>query len=597
MGEIIENITKTIFANNLYVYSEAAKYGGGVSDYLNDMNITSMDCYIDKHIVQEALTFLNNSGLLINDIFSNIIFPEYIRVNNNLKEAYCIKPLNLVPKLESVKVMLMVGKYDYTLYKKILGLGYKTVSFTEIIQYSLYKNIVRKYIDNYIFTKGGSPFYFKFPQANRIENKSQLEKFLSNNSIYGYDNRIKQYGMEENSIVKTSILKTIERNGIIKFQDVDVDGIHIKNGFRVTTNQPESYKNICWLFGSSVVRGVFADDEHTIASQLQRRFNEFEKNTYKVINASNYSGDCIWDMVNLIQSLPISQGDICIFNLDFPNSLVENDKKIKDLSKDFTRPHEYGEIFIDINHMCGKGYCIQGDLIFEHIKKRDFKCVISDKKNKCNSYLYKNRNEDKELQIFLNKIKDYVPKIGAIVMNCNPFTLGHRYLIETALQQVDQLFVFVVEEDSSEFAFEDRFNMVKLGTSDLDRITILPSGDYMISRKTFPAYSQKAELQNEIINPSYDVELFGGKIAPFLGINVRFAGQEPLDKVTKQYNDTMRDLLPGYGIEFIEIPRKEINEQVISASRVRKLLHEGKIEELKKLVPLSTYSYIKEKIE
>ena len=62
---------------------------GGVSDYLNDMNITSMDCYIDKHIVQEALTFLNNSGLLINDIFSNIIFPEYIRVNNNLKEAYC----------------------------------------------------------------------------------------------------------------------------------------------------------------------------------------------------------------------------------------------------------------------------------------------------------------------------------------------------------------------------------------------------------------------------------------------------------------------------------------------------------------------------
>ena len=84
--------------------------------------------------------------------------------------------------------------------------------------------------------------------------------------------------MEENSIVKTSILKTIERNGIIKFQDVDVDGIHIKNGFRVTTNQPESYKNICWLFGSSVVRGVFADDEHTIASQLQRRFKKKKKN-------------------------------------------------------------------------------------------------------------------------------------------------------------------------------------------------------------------------------------------------------------------------------------------------------------------------------
>ena len=34
--------------------------------------------------------------------------------------------------------------------------------------------------------------------------------------------------------------------------------------------------------------------------------------------------------------------------------------------------------------------------------------------------------------------------VGAIVMNCNPFTMGHRYLIETAASQVDRLYVFVL---------------------------------------------------------------------------------------------------------------------------------------------------------
>ena len=137
--------------------------------------------------------------------------------------------------------------------------------------------------------------------------------------------------------------------------------------------------------------------------------------------------------------------------------------------------------------------------------------------------------------------------------------------------------------------------MVKLGTSDLDRITILPSGNYIISRKTFPAYSQKAMLQDETVNPSFDIELFATKIAPALGINVRFAGQEPLDKVTKQYNEAMNDTLPQYGIKFIEIPRREIGDEVVSASRVRELLRQHEFEKIKEIVPISTYSYIKEK--
>lgn len=40
-------------------------------------------------------------------------------------------------------------------------------------------------------------------------------------------------------------------------------------------------------------------------------------------------------------------------------------------------------------------------------------------------------------------------KIGAIVMNANPFTLGHRWLVEQAARQCDWLHLFVVKEDAS----------------------------------------------------------------------------------------------------------------------------------------------------
>lgn len=48
--------------------------------------------------------------------------------------------------------------------------------------------------------------------------------------------------------------------------------------------------------------------------------------------------------------------------------------------------------------------------------------------------------------------------VGAAVMNCNPFTLGHRYLIEQAAKECDRLYVFVLSEDKSRFSVADRLN-------------------------------------------------------------------------------------------------------------------------------------------
>ncbi len=177
-------------------------------------------------------------------------------------------------------------------------------------------------------------------------------------------------------------------------------------------------------------------------------------------------------------------------------------------------------------------------------------------------------------------------------MNCNPFTLGHQYLVEYAASKVTKLYIFVVEEDKSEFPFADRIELVKQGVSHLPNVEVLPSGKFIISQTTFSGYFSKAKLQDVQVDSSEDVEIFGREIAPTLGITVRFAGEEPTDNVTRQYNETMKEILPRYGVEFCEIPRKEINGEPISASKVRAALKVGDFDKIKTLVPDTTFKYL-----
>ena len=177
---------------------------------------------------------------------------------------------------------------------------------------------------------------------------------------------------------------------------------------------------------------------------------------------------------------------------------------------------------------------------------------------------------------------------GAIVANCNPFTLGHQYLMETAAARVDMLHVFVVSEDRSDFSFQTRLELVEKGTAHIKNIILHKSGDYMISHSTFPTYFIKDKLKAEKANSDLDLTLFAKRIAPALGITKRFVGTEPFCRVTNAYNESMKRILPEYGIEVIEIPRKD----AISASEVRRALGKGDYETVKKLVPATTYEVI-----
>lgn len=188
-------------------------------------------------------------------------------------------------------------------------------------------------------------------------------------------------------------------------------------------------------------------------------------------------------------------------------------------------------------------------------------------------------------------------KIGAIVMNANPFTLGHQYLIETACKECDWVHLFVVKDESKGFSYEQRYKMIKLGCQDFNNITIHPGSDYLISKVTFPTYFIKDQLKINYCHTALDLTIFRQYIAAALGITHRYVGTEPQCAVTNYYNESMLYWLeqsPSQTapIQVVQIARRVAGDEPISASRVRQLLATGQTEHIKSLVPYSTFQQL-----
>lgn len=180
------------------------------------------------------------------------------------------------------------------------------------------------------------------------------------------------------------------------------------------------------------------------------------------------------------------------------------------------------------------------------------------------------------------------PLRGVVVMNCNPFTLGHRYLIEQAAKQVERLFVMVVREDCSLFAYAERKAMVEQGVAHLKNVTVIDGSEYAISQATFPTYFLKRLDDAADTQMLLDLDLFRRHIAPALGTTVRFVGTEPTDRLTRRYNQLMHEVLA----DVRETARLEKKGNAVSASRVRKAMEQGDMSTIRQLVPPTTLPYI-----
>ena len=203
-------------------------------------------------------------------------------------------------------------------------------------------------------------------------------------------------------------------------------------------------------------------------------------------------------------------------------------------------------------------------------------------------------NEPNGIRNFLDSLpsQKHTGKVGAAVMNCNPFTPGHRYLIETAARECSHLFVFVLSEDKSQFPAADRLALVRESTRDLQNVTVLPTGPYLISSATFPTYFLRDREQAGTVQCLLDIEIFVKYFVPKFGITTRYVGTEPLSAMTNQYNQALQHNLPAHGIALRQIPRLEQHGAPISASTVRALLETGQQDAVRKLVPETTFNYL-----
>lgn len=271
-----------------------------------------------------------------------------------------------------------------------------------------------------------------------------------------------------------------------------------------------------------------------------------------------------------------------------------------DFRKHFARPHSYGEVFADNGHYSPNGARLVADKLYEFLTINKAADNISDEALEehlelCRSQLKRNQSFEQLVEQFIEDLSRFIDEKGengAIVMNCNPFTLGHRYLIETAAKQVDKLFVFILQEEQNTFSFQDRIMLVKKGTKDLENVIVMPSSGFIISKLTFPEYFDKDMLKSENVDCSKDISIFCEKIAPKLRIKKRFVGTEPFCPVTSSYNKQMQDTLPKFGIEFVIIDRVEVGGTPVSASAVRRALADSDFDSIKSLVPPSTLEYL-----
>ncbi len=194
---------------------------------------------------------------------------------------------------------------------------------------------------------------------------------------------------------------------------------------------------------------------------------------------------------------------------------------------------------------------------------------------------------------FCKDLKSKMPNeknVAAIVMNANPFTYGHLHLVEQAAKENDAVHLFVLSENYGPIPFNVRYQLVKEATANISNVYVHPSGPYMISTATFPSYFLKDKKNTIITQARLDVDIFC-KISQILNIQKRYVGEEPFSTVTAMYNNVMAQMLPKFGIDFVIIPRKKYEEHQISASAVRLAIHNDKLNDIKSLVPPTTYEF------
>ena len=489
-------------------------------------------------------------------------FNQYLKLSSNNKIGY---------DLNSAKIAFdVLGKVTYL----ICQLNQEEGAF---IYKNQEKNDIAKRIYDKLIEKQIHVIRINFPSGVDIIRKNRADTYCS-----------QPLSFYEKLVEKGDIDPPYYLDRITNVKKSDFKNLVSLNGKTIGSTEK---KNI-YLVGPCISAGWENFEGEKLAQILKAKLDFFAAK-FKIKPLPM----CLDDNYSVLQE-NIDKNDI-VFILNY--EMFENEL---DLAL-YYNEYDGGGNFLYTNHPIHTtvtGNNLVADVLIEKFIKPIYQASLAEDDD---NLLYKGslqiENGTRELvKKYIDKIKTtrILPvnaTIGSIVMNCNPFTLGHKYLVEYAAKQVDYLYIFVVEEDLSAIPFVDRLFLVHENTKHLSNVIVVPSGDFIISHTTFANYFSKETTQHKA-NAEEDVRIFGELIAPQLNITKRFVGQEPFDRVTSEYNSLMKSILPEFNVELIEIPRYCLNDEpngnAINATSVRKALIDKDFDFIAKRVPKSVCEYL-----
>ncbi len=574
----------------------------------------------------EIVYFMNNGileGIITFGEFLANYFSDGKRINRayrsvRISDKQCIdnirrifaenNKINRIPILDDdgTKVLYEIcrdvglnGKNDYRRY---------LLPFYELIKRKnkcyFYKR--PDYIQGYEYTPD---------QRKRIDEKLSFPLLVEKQAEHDYGTQLKlilgkRYS-EEYIEGLCQITPIIKRNNRYQHKDVYSELLNIINGIRNTCYQPDEYLYTIHIYGRCGVFGYAVEDSETFPSFFQKRIKD---QNVRVVNHSTWGAEDSYIIQNLTEDIKeglIEPQDFVLIYMNYlpcMEEIIDLGIYVDDTTTVFHKHlADKSADFYDIpGHMNSEGYEIIAEYIYNSMLGDIISQCIRVKNKKHRDCLavgeILDSDQKEQVEEFVNCIRERLPasffdckRRGAIVMNCNPFTKGHRYLIETASDLVDELLIFVVEEDKSYFPFETRLEMVKKGTEDIENVYVFPSGSYIVSAYSLPEYFFKEQMKSTVVDLNLDVEIFARYIAPKLKIKYRFVGTEPYDRITEQYNEAQKRILNQYDISLIEIDRLKNNEEAISANKVRSLLKNGEYEKAKQILYSSTIDIMEER--
>jgi [citrate (pro-3S)-lyase] ligase len=603
-----------------------------------------LNSWLALHVRGESLSqfFLDNDirscAIYGCDLLGELFYEEAIRYGCEVVAAIdrvilefhdcrLIRPTD-IGELKTVDLIVICMEFTDAREEQIHGYlddaPFPSAYLSDIINACWYKQIILPYCK----AKGVTPYFLSLPMYRHLEGLTDYElaigaikreaEFFSQNPEYFS----KIY--TPNEIFNADYIKNVftlpsavGRGQTIANTDIRSAYVNVLGGIRYTHEVPDEYMHAVHILGHCIAFGFGVDDSRTIASQLQKMLNTLPDiyPRIRVINhgVSGSTNDYPLQQLQKLCSLHVHEGDIVVFfydmlfsrrryNIHYLQKMCNNSHNAyTTLDTCLNARHDNRILYIDRNHLSIHGM----ELTAKHIYKLLIQDSIGFARQKSDKTKHIEQVESfgrgEALSEYLSYLSQFLSgskdPCGAIIMNCNPFTNGHRKLIELAAAEVNTLYIFVVEEDRSVFSFADRKRLIELGTRDLENVVVLPSGSFILSALTFPEYFNKDSLKDVTIDTSLDIEIFAKYVAPTLNIKTRFVGQEPFDPITRQYNQTMKDILPRYGIKFVEFTRYEVSGVPVSASHVRRLLKERKWDEIMEIVPVSTFSFLKEKFD